>query len=152
MCRTLKNPKQTEYKAIFYYAKNALREKKTLNPNFHYILAYIFQYCCITMFSRNGTMLVCTFLLRCSVIDKTSRIIAKTLFFRLFCIFFCTSWYQIIMNNNEVCYNVYGSLGVWESLKTTWHQHNTQRFWENVCLFTSTACLFFLAENSLRIC
>jgi len=37
-CADSKKTKQTEYKTIFYYAKNALREK-TLT-----ILAYIFQY------------------------------------------------------------------------------------------------------------
>jgi len=32
----LKKTKQTEYETIFYYAKNALREKENLNPNFDY--------------------------------------------------------------------------------------------------------------------
>ena len=32
----LKKNKQTEYETIFYYAKNAIREKKALNPNFVY--------------------------------------------------------------------------------------------------------------------
>jgi len=33
--------KQTEYETMFYYAKNALREKKALNPNFDYTCIYI---------------------------------------------------------------------------------------------------------------
>ena len=69
----LKNPKQTEYQIIFYYAKNALREKKALNPNFDYTCIYISVL--LHQFCRNGTMLVCTFLLKCSMICKTSRII-----------------------------------------------------------------------------
>ena len=62
----IKKTKQTEYETIFYCAKNALREKRALNPNFDYTCIY--QYCYINMFCRNGTMLVCTFLLRSSVV------------------------------------------------------------------------------------
>jgi len=32
---------KTEYETIFYYAKNALREKNALNPNFNYTCIYI---------------------------------------------------------------------------------------------------------------
>jgi len=68
--------------------------KKAFNPNVDYTCIYIFQYCCNNMFCRNGTMLVCTFFLSCSVICKTSRTIAKILFFRLFVSF--ASWYENI--------------------------------------------------------
>jgi len=76
--------KKTEYETIFYIKQMqrtlSVREK-ALNPKFDYTCIYIFQYCCINMFCRNGTrsMLVCTFHIRCSVICKTSRIIAKIL-------------------------------------------------------------------------
>ena len=33
--------KQTEYETIFDYAKNAIREKNALNPNFVYTCIYI---------------------------------------------------------------------------------------------------------------
>jgi len=34
--RIFKKKSKTEYETIFYYAKNALREKNALNPNFNY--------------------------------------------------------------------------------------------------------------------
>ena len=32
---------KTEYETLFYYAKNALREKNAINPNFNYTCIYI---------------------------------------------------------------------------------------------------------------
>ena len=49
------------------------------------------------MFCRNGTMIVCIFLLRCSVICKTSRNIAKILLFRIFRIFFALNDMKVFL-------------------------------------------------------
>jgi len=76
-------------------AKNALREKKDLNPKFDYTCMIYFSIVasiCFVEICLVQAMLPEGFPFHqfngCSVICKTSRIIAKILFFRLFCIFF----------------------------------------------------------------
>ena len=79
----LKKTKQTSKKLYLTMQITLSVRKKPYIPTLT-ILIYIFQYCCINMFCRNGTMLVCTFLLRCSVVCKTKNETFYTFLFSFF--------------------------------------------------------------------
>ena len=67
LCRILKKETSWVRNYILLRKERSPWEKSLKSQRWLYLHNYIFQYCCINMFCRNGTMLVCTFLLRCSV-------------------------------------------------------------------------------------